>query len=656
MGLLVVLTTVVVLASVAATLSIRSRAEGVVAASLVFVGIVVAPSYVFGLTNHLTRATLGGSAMVVALGILGVQASRLGPLRAMARIGERLLAYASLPFEGIAASWKQRSLLTVGAALAAGFFPYMLLVAYLAPTWRDWDGLWYHEPVVGFTIQNHGFAPIPLPMGLQVINGVHRLGELTDLWFAIFAGRRVVEMGNVVTMPLYAASVFVLVRRFTRDVVSGVAWASAMILLPAYLRLVQSTLCDPESAGLLLAAAWFVTHRRLDRVNAGWAILALTLAVGIKIWSIVPCAIFSVVLLVRLVRRAGENGRAATAGLILLGAAAVVGMQATVYVRNLLLFHNPVWPILQYDNPKLGIHWQGLYPVDLEKNHAGINFNDPWPVMIKKMLAAPYAVLGPGPTWQVNDYGFAWSWVVLPVCVLVVLWVTVAWCSSMLQRGLRRRAPATPADDDLGVVMLFAFTAVVSMVSSPAIFIARYHIPSLGMLVACLAWAAARSKRRAFLTEMAFVAQVGSLMMGVWGPSSTRWVYLFEPKHIVRWLKTPYPRREFEDIGTAETPKLGVSPVNTQTATARDRELGPGDVIAYDSLEYVSLLWNNDYSNVLHWVSSNHPLAEAEAAGAKWIYTKPGSVLHAELTKNHAWQMVGPLEMEGFGNAWRRRP
>ena len=30
------------------------------------------------------------------------------------------------------------------------------------------------------------------------------------------------------------------------------------------------------------------------------------------------------------------------------------------------------------------------------------------------MLAPPYSVTGPGHYWQVNDYGFAWAWVVLP--------------------------------------------------------------------------------------------------------------------------------------------------------------------------------------------------------------------------------------------------
>ena len=179
-----------------------------------------------------------------------------------------MLTLAILPAIAIRRAWQKRSLSPSPPILATAMLPYMLIVSYLAPSWRDWDGLWYHEPLIGLTIQNHGFAAEPLPGGLQVINGVHRLCEMTQLWFGIYGGRRVIEMANVFFMPLYAACVFVLVRRYTKEVTSGVAWASAFVLLPGYLRLVQSTLVDPQACALLLAAAYYVTHPQLDRRNA----------------------------------------------------------------------------------------------------------------------------------------------------------------------------------------------------------------------------------------------------------------------------------------------------------------------------------------------------------------------------------------------------
>jgi hypothetical protein len=358
MALLIALTLLVLVTSIAVTSSVASRAEAVIAGSLVFNAIVIVPIYALGLTNHLNKLSLGFLVVVVCSACLGLLALRHGPAPFRA-LPLRMLTLAALPLLGIRRAWQKRSLVTVAAILAAAMLPYMLLVSYLAPAWRDWDGLWYHEPLIGLTIQNHGFAPEPLPPALQVINGVHRLCEMTQLWFGIYGGRRVIEEANVFFMPLYAATVFALVRRYTKEVSSGVAWASAMVLLPGYLRLVQSTLVDPQACALLLAAAYYVTHPQLDRRNALLAILATTLAAGAKIWSIVPVGLLSVFLLVRLLRRTQKNGGAATAGLVSFGALCVLGMQAITYVRNLILFKNPVWPMISYDNPRLKIHWAG---------------------------------------------------------------------------------------------------------------------------------------------------------------------------------------------------------------------------------------------------------------------------------------------------------
>lgn len=654
MALLVALTLLVLVTSVAVTGKIKSRAEAVVAGSLVFNAIVILPIYVLGLTGHLTRLTLGLSASLECTVLAGVLAWRDGvtPFRALPL---RMLTLAVLPLIGIRRSWQKRSLLTVGAVIAFAMFPYMILVSYLAPAWRDWDGLWYHEPLIGLAIQNKGFAPVPLPGGLQVINGVHRLGEMTQLWFGIYGGRRVIEMANVFFMPMYAASVFVLVRRYTKDVASGVAWASAFVLLPAYLRLVQSSLVDPQACALVIAAAYYVTHPQLDRKNAWWAILATTLAAGAKIWSIVPVAWLSVFLLVRLLRRTRENGGLATAGLVSLGSLLVLGMQATTYLRNLILYKNPVWPMIKYDNPKLGIHWPGGVQIDFDKARAGVDFNEPFDVFYKKMLAPPYSVMSPGHYWQVNDYGFAWAWVVLPLFVVVVVIVVLQWTSSFLTTRLFRVRTRGPGDDALSSAMMLAVIAATSLYLSPAIFIARYHVASLAMLAGCLAWLVSRWKTTRLSDGAALIAQFGSVLMMYWAPTKHEFVYIYSPSQIVSWLKTPYPKRELEDIGTPGHPKLLVSPVNTAVGMAREKELGPGAVIAFDYIDYFALLWNNDYSNRAVWVSSADPLGEAEEAGAVWVYTRAGTALNAQLKASPRWEVVGPLESESQGTAWRRK-
>ena len=654
MALLVALTFLVLVTSIAVTSKVKSRAEAVVAGSLVFNAIVILPIYLLGLTGYLTRLSLGISAVVECAALIGILVVRDGAasLRALPL---RMLTLAALPLIAIRRCWQKRSLLPAGAVIATAAFPYMMLVSYLAPSWRDWDGIWYHEPLIGLTIQNHGFAPEPLPIGLQVINGVHRLAEMTQLWFGIYGGRRVIELANVFFMPLFAAATFSLVRRYTKDVVNGVAWASAFILLPGFLRLVQSSLVDPQACALLLAAAYYVTHPTLDRKNACWAILAMTLAAGAKIWSIVPIGLLSVFFLVRVLRRYRKNGGLATAGIVALGSFFVLGMQAVTYLRNFILFHNPVWPMIKYDNPKLGIHWPGGVPLDFDKARAGVDINDPFLVFYKKMLAAPYSVMSPGHSWQVNDYGFAWAWVVLPVFGVVVFVIATRWLSTFVAtRILRIRTPG-PEDEALSSVMILAVVASTSLYFSPAIFIARYHIASLAMLAGCLSWVVSRWRTARLSDDTALIAQLGSVIMMYWAPTKHEFVYLYSPTQIVQWLKTPYPRRELEDIGTPEHPKLLVSPVNTAVGAAREKELGPGAVIAFDYIDYYALLWNNDYSNRTVWVGSADPLAEAERANAVWIYTRGGTTLFGQLSQSPRWELIGPLESEAQGSVYRRK-
>ena len=658
MVLLVLLTLLVLVTSIAVTATLTSRAEAVVAGSLVFNAILIVAIYALGFAGWLNRASLALTVVAECGVLLGLIALRRGP-GAFDALPRRILTLAALPLFAIRLAWKNRSFIVVGAIIATATLPYMFVASYLAPAWRDWDGIWYHEPLIGLTIQNHGFAPEPLPSNLQVINGVHRLCEMTQLWFGIYGGRRVIEMANVFFMPLYAACVFSMTRRYTKSVLTGVAWAAAFLLLPGYLRLVQSSLVDPQACALLLAAAYYVTHPKLDRRNAAFAILALTLAAGAKIWSVVPVGMLSIFLLGRLVRRRGQNGGLATAALVVVGSIFVVGIQALTYVRNLVLFKNPVWPILSYDNPKLGIHWAGgMLPVDLEKSRAGIDFNEPFNVFYKKMLATPYSVTGPGHHWQINDYGFAWAWVVLPVMAVAVVIVVVRWVSSFVAiRVFRLRSPG-PDDEALSSAMILALVAATSLFLSPAVFIARYHVASLGMLAGCVAWMVSRWRTSRLSDDVALIAQIGSVMMMAWTPLAARhsYVYLYEPAQLLKWMKTPYPRRELEDITVAEVAKpLQVAPANTTTALAREAELKRGSVIGYDTIDYMALLWNNDYSNKTLWLNASDPLAQAEDAGATWIYARNGSRLSTQLTTSKAWEIVGPLEAEGFGSAWRHK-
>src|SRR4051794_36635296 len=109
MALLIVLTLLVLVTSIAVTSAIASRAEAVIAGSLVFNAILIGPIYALGLTNHLNKLSLGFLVVVVCGACLGLYALRNGPAP-FRRLPLRMLTLAALPLLGIRRAWQKRSL------------------------------------------------------------------------------------------------------------------------------------------------------------------------------------------------------------------------------------------------------------------------------------------------------------------------------------------------------------------------------------------------------------------------------------------------------------------------------------------------------------------------------------------------------------------
>jgi hypothetical protein len=263
------------------------------------------------------------------------------------------------------------------------------------------------------------------------------------------------------------------------------------------------------------------------------------------------------------------------------------------------------------------------------------------------MTSLPFSVMGPGHTWQVNDYGFAFAWVVLPLCALATIVIGLRWLGGLVRR---RRGQ----DETVSGAMMLAVTAMVSLFSSPAIFIARYHVASVGMLMACLCWMAGAGRGRRIVADAMIVAQIGSLLLGYWVPKRMILLYLYDAAEILHWVKTPYPAREIKDMPGGQM----ISPIIATTGMAREKEIKAGSVVAFDSLDYPALLWNNDFSNKVVWLGETaDPLGEAKRLDAVWVYTRVGTTLYNQLQASSAtWQLVGGLEAEGPGSVYRRKP
>jgi hypothetical protein len=247
------------------------------------------------------------------------------------------------------------------------------------------------------------------------------------------------------------------------------------------------------------------------------------------------------------------------------------------------------------------------------------------------------------------------SWVVLPLAALAMVLLTMRWMSASVATLLGPRQ-ADRDDTLVASAMILAIVGSVSLYLSPALHIARYHMASLGMLAACICWLSSRTRGARLAVGAALVAQIGSILMLYWAPRKAPWVCVYPPPHVVQWMKMPYPKREVADIGTHETPRMLVSPVMLETGLAREREVKKDDVVAFDYIDFLALLWNNDYSNKVVWLSSSDPLDEANRAGAVWVYTRSGTTLAQQLAKpDSGWETVGTLEAEQNGTVWRKK-
>src|SRR5262249_9230672 len=174
--------------------------------------------------------------------------------------------------------------------------------------------------------------------------------ELTGLWFAVFAGRRLIDLANTLFHPPLVLALYVLLRRVVRERATAAGWALVVGLVPALVIQLQSAYIDVQASFLLLAGLAFAPRPELRRRDLLVAWLALALAVGAKQAAYLPAAVLGAVLVLRARRALAAHA----AGLVL-----VAAMAATVLVPNALHTGNPFYPIA-VKVPALGIAWPAV--------------------------------------------------------------------------------------------------------------------------------------------------------------------------------------------------------------------------------------------------------------------------------------------------------
>src|SRR5262249_9710777 len=142
----------------------NGRAELALVTLMLWNFLVMCPVYALGLTGHLDARTLAlVSAPWFAL-VVAVARGRI-PLSAFAKeVGHAAIAVGRLPLDGYLVTLRARSFVAIGVLFTFCMIVWTLVGAYLGPSWKQWDALWYHEPIVGFAIQNRGFSIVDLPL------------------------------------------------------------------------------------------------------------------------------------------------------------------------------------------------------------------------------------------------------------------------------------------------------------------------------------------------------------------------------------------------------------------------------------------------------------------------------------------------------------
>jgi hypothetical protein len=611
---------------------LAGRAELALATIMTWNFLVMCPVYALGFTSRLDARTLAlvSAPWFAALGL------------------------ARLPFDAVVVTARAKSLVAIGVLFTLVMLAWTLGCAYLTPSWKQWDALWYHEPMIGFAIQNHGFAIVDLPTGhAQKINAYPRLCEMTQLWFAIFMDRRVIDMVGHVAAPALGLSVYVMARRYTRDAVLAIALGCVLILTPACWRLLGSIYVDAYNAAFVLAAAHFATRLERRLRDAMLATMCLTLAVGSKAMALVPVGTLSLIAIARLLRLARRRPFA-TLGTIVIGLALIGGMAGSIYVRNWVHFGNPFWPDLKYDNDKWGIHWPGIQEFDQREPGAlrfdmNISFSD----LLQALYSIPYTG-AQSPYNQMYEYGIGVVWVVFPIAVIAC----AALCFALVRDlfGLLLRVPEWRAAPETRNIAPLVVTLAAMVRYSPALWGARYQLAAMGLTLVLVAWAAGRRGFGAFGQEVAG-ALVAMAFVSFFWMTPRSWLWWSEA---ASYAKIPFPAREVTPASeiSPTLPEWNGSPVTKAAGLAREKELAPGALLVFPDNYgiYMALFWNNEFSNRVVYVrESDDFLGQAMKTPAVWAYCATGDPLCGVLSAaDSGWAPVGPLDVENRGTVFRR--
>ncbi len=598
----------------------EGTAERFLAAFMVWSTVILVPIHVLGLTQTLTRPNLAIASIVMSGAVFALAARP--DFRGYAHYAATEMAsYLRLPFRALALAWHGRSLLFLGVLLAYGVFAWTALISYLAPS-DGWDGLWYHESMVGFAIQNHGYRIVEASEHITPINSFPRNCEMISLWFVFFTDRRLIDIvENVYAIPVMLA-LYCMTKRFCQDRLQAAAWACAFLAVPGVALQFHSAYVDIHALAFYLAALHFGTRLNIRIRDGLLTALCLGLMLGAKSWAVTWTPAIAFVALARVVYTHGRTRKRDTALLVAASVGIIGALGLIIYIRNTIHYGNPIWPY-RVTLPIVHRELPGFEKL------SSTDFNRSIGQVFEAILAPPQ----PGrdfPDTQQFGYGLAVPFVLVPMAGLTFLWILFNAAVAVRGRLSGDRGAFDPERHGARAVNLLwtLIPPIIGIVYSPALWLARYNYHVLAGIFIALS----------FLGKS--LPRVSEGLMVVVFATGGMWLYWAKPAWFVDFGQVQALLHKDAE-GRAASTTIGWSTA-PETALARERELGPGDVVAYsDEVEFYANLWNERFSNRLEYVPPSPPdgmASRLDALGAKWFVT--GSMVSAFDTRP-GWQRVG---------------
>jgi hypothetical protein len=601
-----------------------TRGEQAFASGVLLLLGIYLPVHALGWSSQLTTRKLAATTLVLCALVLAGSLLRVPAPHRFLR--DAVVRVVLTPAVALRLCWRERSIAVVSLALTLGILLWTAFLSYLAPA-SGWDGLWYHDAIVGFSIQNHGFAVEPsLPNWHSLINGYARGSEYFNMWPVLLWDRRLLELAPSVFAAIALPGLEALFARFGVRPVLRIGLACAFVLIPALSLQLRSTYIDAQVAVLYLAALYFSTRPTLRLRDAVLATLSIGMlcnakSSGLPI-SILMLGLFGFRVLLRW-------GRPAPLRMLLgLTSALIVValLGGNMYLRNYLLYKNPLWP-LEVESKRLDIHWHGPAPVTMP------NDRDEF----LEHLVTPPTCGHEWPDTRSNGYGNGPPFIVLPGALLALLILLFKWA-----RTYYRRVWPEP---DLANITYIALITFAMLPISPTWTWARFNLHIVLGVFALFAWLLGHEKRGQ-LGEGALAGLLCvSLMTVLW--SHPAWGV--PPKQALELLKQTPNERSATQLVDFMIPK--------EIALLRNKELRRGDTLLADyAIDFMSMAWNERISNRLQLINVDHEPSYTETLARvkpKWTVVRPftgmGKLIAAD-TKN--WQLIGTFR--GEFSAYRR--